>query len=86
MNMNATASPTKFIDVLPSPSIEAVAKSVLERSKSEKLIGRVVTYGRKGGAHTKSVICANGIFLIDGETVNISFDKIVSIRWERAEA
>lgn len=68
---------------LPQP-LEEKAKAILEQSKSQKLVGKITNFGRKGARHIQYVMLAAGVITHNGQPVRMTYDKIAAIHWQPA--
>lgn len=70
---------------LPTQStVEERAKAILNQSRSQKLIGKITNFGRRGARHIQYVILAAGVITLNGQPVRMTFDRIAGIHWQPA--
>jgi hypothetical protein len=66
------------------PTVEERAKAILDESRSQKLIGKITNFGRRGARHIQTVILAAGVITHNGQPVRMTYDKIAGIQWQPA--
>ena len=68
---------------LPQP-FEEKAKAILEQSKTQKLIGKITNFSRKGARQIQYLVLAAGVVTLNGQPIRMTFDKIAAIHWQPA--
>lgn len=63
---------------------EEKAKAILEQSKTQKLIGKMTNFTRKGARQIHYVMLAAGVITHNGQPVRMTFDKIAATHWQPA--